>query len=211
MAARTSRTSLEQANSDAAEVMQAHWFRFADRALYSPFFLRGTGAPRAAARAAEAERPRGARLPVRARPRAARLGALAAAVAAADRTGSVESVEAYRQRIARIVALYTVGLGTVDALRRMTEAQLPVDLDAPPAERDQPFDIEELAPLDTVQLPVTMPGASHRPRRPADALAAVERRPHARVADGHAAGGGGRGRWSRPTARLRRRPLQRRR
>ena len=43
-----------------------------------------------------------------------------------------ETVETYRQRIARIVALYTNGLGTVDAMRRMTEAQLPVDVDATP-------------------------------------------------------------------------------
>ena len=47
--------------------------------------------------------------------------------------GLSESVEAYRQRIRRIVTLCADGLGTVDALRRMTEAQLPVDLDAPPS------------------------------------------------------------------------------
>ena len=32
---------LERVNREAAEVMQSHWFAYADRALTSPFFLRG--------------------------------------------------------------------------------------------------------------------------------------------------------------------------
>src|SRR5207237_6108290 len=32
---------LERLNREAGEVMQSHWFAFADRALQNPFFLRG--------------------------------------------------------------------------------------------------------------------------------------------------------------------------
>ena len=40
----------------------------------------------------------------------------------------------------------------------MTEAQLPVDVDAPPELHDRPFDVEELAPVVTVTVPVSLPG-----------------------------------------------------
>src|SRR5919199_1589318 len=70
-----------------------------------------------------------------------------------------ESVEAYRLRIGRFVALYRNGLGTLGALRRMIEAQLPVDLEGPPEERDRPFLLEEFAPLITRSQAVTAPGA----------------------------------------------------
>ena len=73
-------------------------------------------------------------------------------------SASPETVETYRQRIARIVALYTNGLGTIEAMRRMTEAQLPVDVDAAPEQRDRPFDVEELAPLLTVNAAVRLEG-----------------------------------------------------
>ncbi|MGZ4334888.1 MAG: hypothetical protein ACXVRJ_11540 [Gaiellaceae bacterium] len=152
---------LERLNREAGEVMQSHWFAYADRALFSPFFLRGRalqglGLP-------GPEDP-----PVRHFPYIDDLGRLASLLSlppwqepvVQDGGGSAspETVETYRQRIARIVALYTNGLGTIEALRRMTEAQLPVDVDAAPEQRDRPFDVEELAPLLTVTNAVRLEG-----------------------------------------------------
>src|SRR5215210_6863703 len=69
-----------------------------------------------------------------------------------------ESVEAYRLRISRFVTLYRNGLGTPGALRRIIEAQLPVDLEGPPEERDRPFLLEEFAPLVRRSQAITAPG-----------------------------------------------------
>jgi len=69
-----------------------------------------------------------------------------------------ETVEEYRKRIGRIVALYRDGLGTPVALRRMIEAQLPVDLGGPPEEEDRAFWLEEFAPLVGRSQQISTPG-----------------------------------------------------
>jgi hypothetical protein len=154
--------ALDRLGTDSALVMQAHWFPFADRALFDPFFLRGRelhDPPLGPAKAEDAE--------VLDFQYILDLGRLASLLSLppwqpagnGNGGGPSESVEAYRQRIRRIVTLYADGLGTVDALRRMTEAQLPVDLDAPLERRDRPFTIEENAPLAAVRVPVTTSGA----------------------------------------------------
>ena len=152
---------LERVNREAGEVMQSHWFAYADRALYNPFFLRGRALQKLGM--AGPEDP-----PVRHFPYINDLGRLASllslppwqepVVQNGGGSASPETVETYRQRIARIVALYTNGLGTIEAMRRMTEAQLPVDIDAAPEQRDRPFDVEELAPLLTVTQAVSLEG-----------------------------------------------------
>jgi hypothetical protein len=58
-----------------------------------------------------------------------------------------ETAEAYRLRLARMMALYRNGMGTVGAVRRMVEATLPVDIRAPAEGRDLPFTVEELPVL----------------------------------------------------------------
>lgn len=58
-----------------------------------------------------------------------------------------ETVEDYRLRLARIVALYRLGIGTTDAIERMIEAQLPPDRAAAEMEREREFWLEELSPL----------------------------------------------------------------
>ena len=152
---------LERLNREAGDVMQSHWFAYADRALNSPFFLRslalqGLGMP------APGDQP------VRHFPYIDDLGRLASLLAlppwqepivqdgGAEATS--ETVETYRQRIGRIVALYRNGLGTVEAMRRMTEAQLPVAIDAIPEQQDRPFSIEEYAALTTATVAVQLPG-----------------------------------------------------
>jgi hypothetical protein len=153
--------ALDRLGTDSALVMQAHWFPFADRALFDPFFLRGRELHDPPLGPPKPDDPEVLDFPY-----ILDLGRLASLLSlppwqAANGNGSgpFESVEAYRQRIRRIVTLYADGLATVDALRRMTEAQLPVDLDAPLERRDRPFTIEENAPLTAVRMPVRTTGA----------------------------------------------------
>jgi hypothetical protein len=152
---------LERLNREAGDVMQSHWFTYADRALNSPFFLRSLALQKLGMPAPHDP-------PVRHFPYIDDLGRLASLLSLPPwqepvvQDGGVaanpETVETYRQRIGRIVALYTNGLGTVDAMRRITEAQLPIDVDAAPEQQDRPFSIEEFAALTTSTLAVELPG-----------------------------------------------------
>jgi hypothetical protein len=104
--------------------MQSHWFAYADRAVFNPWFLRGlalrgSGSP-------------GEDQPVRHFPYIDDWGGShrysLPPWQARRRTGLTASpgtVEDLPQRIARIVALYTNGLGTIEALRRMTGPAAP--------------------------------------------------------------------------------------
>ncbi len=72
----------------------------------------------------------------------ARLGALVGLAPRTQPASLRETVEAFRLRLARVVAVYRHGLGTLPALRGMVEALLPVALERPPEERDRPFLLE---------------------------------------------------------------------
>jgi hypothetical protein len=145
---------LDRLNREAGDVMQSHWFDYADRAVNNPFFLRSLALQKLGV-------PKLSDPSVRHFPYIDDLGRLASLlklppwqepiVQDGNSAATPETVETYRQRIARIVALYRNGLGTIEAMRRMTEAQLPVDVDAPPERRDRPFDVEEFAALATTQ------------------------------------------------------------
>ncbi len=139
---RTAARLLDGVDSEANSVMQAHWFAYADRALYDPFFNRQRalgGLPQLTPDAPELQDfPYLHDL--------ARLAALLSLAPWQDPPSSRHLVETFRQYVGRIVKLYTRGLGTREALRRMTEAQLPVDKDAPAGQRDRPFWIEEFPP-----------------------------------------------------------------
>jgi hypothetical protein len=149
---------LDAVNGEMTEVMQAHWFVYADRGLYNPFFLRsrellGLPAPdpfNAADCEALGQFPYIHDL--------ARLASLLGLPPWREPAFLRENVETYWLRLKRTVALYRNGLGTVDGLRRMVEAQLPVDLQAPAGLEDRPFWVEEFAPLVAHTLAVQMPG-----------------------------------------------------
>ncbi len=131
---------LEQVDLEAAAVLQAHWFEYADLALYDGFFqrrrqLQGDPPP-----------PPGDPALV-AFPYLDDLAYLSALVGLSPwQEPNPETVEAFRLRVRRTLALYRDGLGTIEALRRMVELQLPVDLGAAPARRDRPFWLEEGVP-----------------------------------------------------------------
>ena len=72
-----------------------------------------------------------------------RQGALLALPPWREPTALRERVEPYRERLRRIVQLYQHGVGTLDALRSMVEAQLPIELHLPAEQQDRPFWIEE--------------------------------------------------------------------
>ena len=145
---------LDELNREASDALQAHWFAYADNALYSPFFFRSRqleGLPFPAyGDPALDEFPYVHDL--------ARLASLLALPPWLEPPPLRETVEEYRKRIGRIVALYRDGLGTPVALRRMIEAQLPVDLEGPPEERDRPFWLEEFAPIVGRSQQISTPG-----------------------------------------------------
>ncbi len=141
--------ALDGADRDAALVMHAHWLAFADRALYSPFYLRRRrlgGQPPPALHDPDLLRF----------PYVNDLARLAALLPVPPWPG--ELVEAYRLRIERMVELYKDGLGTLDALQRMVEIELPVDLTGPVEARDRGFVLDEFAPLRTDSIDVSVPG-----------------------------------------------------
>jgi hypothetical protein len=83
------------------------------------------------------------------------LGRLAASVPLTpwrEPTALRETVEAFRIRLGRTIALYRNGLGTVNALRSIVEATLPIDPLQPAELRDLPISIEEFTPLAVTQI-----------------------------------------------------------
>ena len=146
---------MEELNREAGDVLQAHWFGYADGALYDPYFNRGrqlAGLPTPALDDPELEEfPYVHDL--------ARLASLLALPPWQDPPAALrETVEQYRRRIGRVVKLYSNGMGTPGAMRRMIETQLPVDLGAVGEEEDRPFLLEEFAPLLTRSKAIAVPG-----------------------------------------------------
>lgn len=161
---------LDQADVDASVVLQSHWFKFADSGLFSPYAarLRQLADP-----PEPAPHPSDPELDLFPYVRdLARLGALLAFPPIRDPAHLRETVEPYRDRIRRMVALYRDGLGTLDALRRIIEAQLPPQIivsadEETPEERsqrleqqDRAFSLEEYPRQPASLVAVTMP-ATH--------------------------------------------------
>lgn len=148
---------IEAGGIDATTVLQAHWFEYADFALYHPYAARFRALSIPPVPTPHPRDPSLQSFPYV--HDLARLTALLALPPWQNPPELREWVEAYRRRIARIVALYRNGLGTLDALRSMVEAQLPPAAPAPtveetPEERaarleneDRAFSLEEYAPL----------------------------------------------------------------
>lgn len=135
--------------NEMGEVMQTHWYPYADAARFSPYLRldrrrRGLGSPDPRDPADRAE--------IEGFPYLhdlARLGGLLGLPPWREPQDLRELVEDYRRRLAEFVALYRNGLGTVVAMRTMVESELPLDRDLPRAQQERGFSIEEPAALIT--------------------------------------------------------------
>ena len=157
---------LDRLGQESAEVMQAHWFDYADSAIYSTWLGRrrtlNREGPLKLSDPLIDQFPYLFDLP--------RIAALVDLSPWQEPLRDRERVEAFRERVRRIIRLHRDGLGTVRALRTMTLAALPqIDPDAPPdcasaASRSR----SSAAPAARAG---HQPGRSAaRPGRPADAL-----------------------------------------
>lgn len=140
-------SNMDELSRDLTLVMQAHWFKIADKASYDSHFLR--------ARELAGEPPVNLQDPADQRLIAdypyllnlARLGALVSIPPRREPVALRETVEQYRQRLHRIIQIYRNGLGTLKALRDMVTAELPENIDLPLPARQRSFSLEENAPF----------------------------------------------------------------
>jgi hypothetical protein len=138
---------LDGLNLEMSEVMQSHWYDYADCALFNRYFVRDRQIQQLPQpdplntddRRLLEEFPYIVDL--------ARMGALLSLPPWREPVPLRERVEPYRTRLRRMVDLYRQGLGTIDALRAVVEAELPPNLEAPVVRRDRAFSVEEFAPL----------------------------------------------------------------
>ncbi len=146
---------LDALSSASAEVMQAHWFGYADSAIYSAWLgrarsLAGAG-PLTLSDPAIEQFPHLDDLP--------RIAGLVDVRPWREPLRDRERVETFRTRVRRLVRLHKDGLGTVRALRTMTMAALPeVDPDAPEGLRERSFTVEEFSAVRGELLPIAQPG-----------------------------------------------------
>ena len=132
--------AVDRGDTDAALALQAHWFATADLAALDPYQQRllalFTDPPPAPGFLVDHQVIRDL----------ARIGSLLGVSPWPD-AFPAETVEGYRRRIRRTVGLYERGVGTVDAIRRMVEAQLPRDEALGPKQADLGFGVQEAPPL----------------------------------------------------------------
>jgi hypothetical protein len=146
---------LDQLSESSAEVMQAHWFDYADSAVYSNWLgryraLNGNG-PLTLDDPALDQFPYLFDLP--------RIAAMVDLSPWREPLRDRERVEAFRTRIARIVRLHREGLGTVRALRSMTMIALPqINPDAPEGLRERNFTVEEFSGTQERLQAISQPG-----------------------------------------------------
>lgn len=161
---------LDDVQADSVQVMQAHWLSQADAAVYSEWVRRGrelAGLPPLQVIKRDPDSGKRVKDPeaekvIEEHPYIFDLAHVAGLLPLSpwfNPAASREKVEAYRQRIKRVMAIYRNGLGTIGALRRVVEAELPIDEQQPLDRHDQPFWIEEFAPLGEKQSAATTRGA----------------------------------------------------
>lgn len=148
-------TALDEVAALSSEVLQAHWFDYADSALLSSFLARTRqlegSQPLQSGAAQVQEFAYLSDLP--------RIATLFDEAPWREPLSARERVEDFRARLARLVALYRNGLGTLAALRSMTLLTLPLlDRTAAPGLRERPFTVEEFSPTRTVLQPVQARG-----------------------------------------------------
>ncbi len=161
--------SMDQAQELMTQVMQSHWYAYADKASFDEHALRDRerrGLPPYNVRDPEDQ------LEISLYPYIEDLaghGKLVSIHPWQEPPNQKDLVENYRRRIYKIMQIYRNGLGTLTALRTMVEAELPWTLENPLPERIRSFAIEEGVSIDTTTVPVMMNGV------PADKVGALMR------------------------------------
>ncbi|WP_159992275.1 hypothetical protein [Roseomonas sp. 18066] len=140
---RAAGAQLDSAGIAAGDIMQAHWFRYADSALTSPFVARGrqlSGQKPLLPGAPEVDRhPYLDDLP--------RIASLLGLAPWREPDAAKETVEEFRRRVARLVALYREGLGSRAAMLGMALASLPpADRQAAEGLTERGLALEEFSP-----------------------------------------------------------------
>ncbi|WP_020408671.1 hypothetical protein [Hahella ganghwensis] len=150
--------SMDQAQELMTQIMQSHWFAYADKASFDEHAQRDRerrGLPPYNVRDVDDQ------LEIALYPYIedlARHGKLVSIPPWKEPPNQKDLVENYRRRLRKIIRIYKNGLGTMDALRAMVEAELPWTLENPLPERIRSFAIEEGQSIDTITLPVEMNG-----------------------------------------------------
>ena len=150
---------LDGAGIQLQHVLRAHWFDLADKALWDAHYQTARserGRPAANVRDAKdvkelLQYPYIADL--------ARVCGLLNLPPWLEPAGLRETVEEYRQRVSDVLDAYRLGLTTVPALRRLTEAALPEDMSAALAQQRWPFAIEEPVAIKTEREQIVVPDA----------------------------------------------------
>ena len=140
---------LDSLSSQMTDVMQAHWHGFADRAQYNAYFNRDRQQrdlpPIMPNTSVTEERQLLNEFPYI--NELARLGALLELPVWREPPELRENVESYRIRLLKMFEIYRNGLGTLEAMRAIVEANLPLNMTVPVVHRQRSFSIEEYAPL----------------------------------------------------------------
>lgn len=133
---------IDTASTEAGDVMQSRLFRFADSALVAPYA--GRFRVKAGQKPLLPGDPEVDLYPYL--DDLARLASLLGLTPWAEPLDARETVEEFRRRVARMVALWKGGLATMAALRGITLASLPVlDRMASPGLQERGFTVEERA------------------------------------------------------------------
>jgi len=149
-------TVLDAIHRESTQVMQSHWFPYADQAMYNPWFLLTRELSKPPKPFPKPDDPELKQFPYI--DDLARLGALIPIAPWEQPPQLRDLVEDYRLRIARLVAVYRNGLGTMQTLRLMVEAQLPANHTKQGAPPDRPFWLEEFAPSNKQTYPAPTRG-----------------------------------------------------
>lgn len=149
---------LDAGSGQLFHVMQSHWSRFADSAIFDAHHhidRQRRGLPPTNVRDVQdmAEVMRYPHIHD-----LARIAGLVGIPPWIEPPTQRELVEGYRRRLGKYMALYRQGLGTVNALRLITEAESPLALDLPLPQRQRCFAIEEGVPFNNHSHAVVMQG-----------------------------------------------------
>lgn len=146
---------IDLAGADCAALLQTHWFKYSDFALFNEWF-------REYYKDKGVELPKSDSVEVKSFPYIGDLARMSALMSILPWPGASftydETVEGFRKRIAKIVNVFVNGPGTIPAMIGMTDALLPRTTDGDMRKWGLSFTIEENPPINKVTKKVTQQG-----------------------------------------------------